>query len=200
MAKAIDNQILMLRPYANIGRVFSKKGDYPKALNNFYKGLKIAKKLKLQKEHAGSLNSIGLVFSKFKMHEESISCYEKSMTIYESMNSKKGMGMINNNLALRYLAQDSILKAEYHIEKALSLYNEIGIKSKGNLLLNFAEIQIKKKQYGIAEKTIHESIEVAQNGNQEDLLAGCYSALGRLYLQTQNNFDDVGVRTSSALK
>jgi len=187
MAKVFNNQILILRSYANIGRVFSEKGDFPKALNNFYKGLEIAEKQKPQKEHANTLNSIGMVFFKIEMHKEAINYYKDALTMFETMGAKKGIGMTHNNLALSYLAQDSILKAEYHIEKALKLYDEIGVKSNGNLILNFAKVQIENGQYEIAEKTIKESIEIAQSGNQEGILAGCYSVLGRLYLQTQEN-------------
>jgi len=185
MAKNSNKHILIARSFANMGRVYSKKGDYPMALNHYYRGLEITEKNNFQKENATALNSIGLLFSNFKMNKEAINSYQKALIIFESMGSKKGMGMVHNNLASRYLAQDSLLKAEFHIEKALNLYEEIGVKSNGNLLLNLANLQIEKKQLKIAEETIIKGIDVAQDKNQEGILAECYSILGKLYLQTK---------------
>jgi len=68
------------------------------------------------KDSAKCLNNIALNYQEMDNYEKSLSCYRKSLAIYEELDNKKSIAIVNNNMATLY----GVLE-EY--DKAYSSYN-----------------------------------------------------------------------------
>ena len=112
----------------NIGNIYYQQGDYPKALDQYFKSLKIKEKLGNKKGIANSLNNIGLIYFEQGDYPKALDQDFKSLKIREEIGDKQGIANTINNIGLIYYEQGDYRKALMQHFKSLKIREEIGDK------------------------------------------------------------------------
>ncbi|MBS1650882.1 MAG: tetratricopeptide repeat protein, partial [Bacteroidetes bacterium] len=111
-----------------IGSVYFSQGSYDKALDNFFKALKISQEIQIEINQAHYLGSIGSVFYQKGNFDTALDYYLKSLKIHEKIGFKKGIASSYGNIGNIYSELGNYNKALDYNYKALKIKEEIGEK------------------------------------------------------------------------
>lgn len=114
--------------YNMIGIIYWYKGDYNKALEFYYKALKIREALNDKKGMAASYNNIGNIHHGNGEFDKALELYFKGLRIFEEMDDKQRMTYSYNNIGIIYSYKGEIDKALEFYFKALKIREELGDK------------------------------------------------------------------------
>jgi tetratricopeptide (TPR) repeat protein len=101
--------------YNNIGLIHKNKGDFDKALEFYFKSLKIFEELGHKSDIAASYNNIGVIHKKKGNYDKALEFYFKDLKITEEL------GDINS-LAISYINIGNIYYFKSDYDKALEFY------------------------------------------------------------------------------
>ncbi|MBN4081552.1 tetratricopeptide repeat protein [bacterium AH-315-C07] len=107
--------------FNNIGVIFSIKGDYPRALTNFFQALKIDSLLNNKRGIAIRLGNIGIVYEEQSNYPKALQYYFKALEMDSVMGNKKGIATKLGNIGLVYSNQSDYPKALQYYFKALEM-------------------------------------------------------------------------------
>lgn len=115
--------------YSNIGVVFYYQGNYPVALDYYFKSLKLREELNIQfptdienqRGMAGCYNNLGIVYKSQNDFPKALDYFFKSLKIWNKASDKGSAGMCYNNIGAICLAQNDDYKALYYFFKSLEL-------------------------------------------------------------------------------
>jgi len=107
--------------YSRFGVVYSNKGIYDKAIDNFLKSLRISEEFNDKKFIAVCYNNIGIAYYYQSLYDKSIEYYQKSLKIREELNDVSGIMSCYNNLGLIYSEKEYY--KNFKLEKSDSLLN-----------------------------------------------------------------------------
>ncbi|MFW6047301.1 MAG: tetratricopeptide repeat protein, partial [Candidatus Woesearchaeota archaeon] len=134
------------------GRVYSRKGEYQKALKLFKKEKNLAEKITNEYEVAQSLHHIGAI----KIHEgdidEALKSLEKSVIIKERIDDKIGLGESLNNIGIVYEKKGDYEKALDYFNRTLEIEKEIG--NEPNIMKTLNNLGIYSKIKGDIEQAL----------------------------------------------
>ncbi|PIP54973.1 MAG: hypothetical protein COX07_02435 [Bacteroidetes bacterium CG23_combo_of_CG06-09_8_20_14_all_32_9] len=184
----------MSQCYNNIGIVHTKHHNYDKAIEYYFKSLKIFEELSKQqgnavlsreakKGMAQCYNNIGNVHYYQGSYDNAIEYYLKSLKIKEELNDKKGMSNCYNNIGGIYIIQSSYDKAIESYLKSLKIREELGDENGiAQVWSNISELHItladsvavtnteKNKHYNEAIKYALKAINLAKEINAMSLV------------------------------
>ncbi len=115
--------------FSNIGTIYQRQGNYPKALEYYFKSLKIKEGIGDKSGIAITLSKIGIVYSKQGDYPKTLEYYFKSLKINEEFGNKRGIAANLGNIGVVYRRQGEYLKALEYYLKALKMNEEMGNKS-----------------------------------------------------------------------
>jgi len=115
------------------------------------------------------LQSLSLFYSGLSLSYESTGQLERAghyaqraLTIHQTLNDRLSLARSENNLGLLLLHGGNPAAAEPHIERALRLFEEVGVEtSRSHVLLSAAELALAKHDLGRAEQLAKEALELA---------------------------------------
>jgi len=113
--------------YNNIGIIYAKQANYPKALNYFFKSLKAKEELG-NKNIAQSYNNIGMIYFNQFDYPKAMEYHFKSLKIDEELGNRHGMSASYGNIGIIYMKQSDYSKALDYYFKALKIEEELGNK------------------------------------------------------------------------
>ncbi|MBI4929174.1 MAG: tetratricopeptide repeat protein [Bacteroidetes bacterium] len=115
--------------YGIAGVGYWAKGDYPNALENYFKALKIDEALKNNSGMAKRLGNIGLVYDEQKDYSKALDYLLKALNMYEKLENKKGIAIQLGNIGIIYYEQKNYLMALDNYFKTLKIRDELGDKN-----------------------------------------------------------------------
>ena len=118
----------MAKSNNNLGVYYFVKVDYPKALEYYFKALKLYEEIGNKKGIAANLNNIGIVYQDQGDYPKAVEYYFKALKIYEEIGNKKGIEGNLSNIGTVYNDQGDYPKALEYFFKALKLNEELGNK------------------------------------------------------------------------
>ena len=150
----------------NIGLVYKEEGDaiqniienhyqkdslYQKALDYYFKSLKINEELNSKGNIATCLGNIGVVYDEQKKHTEALGYYLKALKIDEEIGDKNGMAVWIQDIGSLYTSLKKYSEAEKYLKNALLLNKKIGaidyeMKTENDL----SELYTKTNRYQLA--------------------------------------------------
>ncbi|TAG37967.1 MAG: hypothetical protein EAZ31_10945 [Cytophagia bacterium] len=169
------------RALQDIAGAYYAKGNYPLALEYYFKALKIAEKIKDKKGIATCYNNLGNIYSSQKKNELSLKYYEKSQKIYIEINDKKGLATCLNNIANFYHQQkkyDKSLKLNFESLKLNEEINDIQ-----GMAFNFNNIgfdYLKKEQIEKSLQYLKKALEICKKIGDDDLISEVLIGLGEV--------------------
>ncbi|CAF3473231.1 unnamed protein product [Rotaria socialis] len=136
--------------YQQLGRVYSRMGEYSKALSNYERSLQIDK-IALSSNHpslATSYNNIGLVYDSMGKYSKALSNYELSLEIYKIAlpPNHPWLATSYNNIASVYYNMGEYAKALSYFEKAHEIWKKSLSPNHPNIATVKENIEIVKEK------------------------------------------------------
>src|SRR6185436_4522983 len=107
---------------------YAAKSDYPKALEYFFKALKIVEESGDSILTARVLGNIGNVYTNQNDFPKALEYFFKALKMQEEIGNKNGMAGVLNNIGLVYMNQSQFLRATDYYFRALKINEEAGNK------------------------------------------------------------------------
>ena len=155
----------LARAYASAGVVHSEENNYSKALEQYFKALKIYQEIRQKKGISKAYNNIGIVYKSQQHLKQALSYFEKAYQIQNEIGEQSAAVTLMNMGAIHFeLGNDG--KALEYYKKAQNLFSKIDNKRGEALLYNYFGDYYRKlknanlafENYGMSQK-IYESME-----------------------------------------
>jgi CHAT domain-containing protein/Tfp pilus assembly protein PilF len=154
-----------------LGLVYYKLGDYKAALDRYMEVIKIATEQNDSWGLAGAYNNLGILLQNSGRAEKSIEYYENALKIYEELGERESVIIILNNLGTLSFDIKDYTEAENYQKRGLEISREVqSIGQEANFLLNLANDQIYLGKNIEAIANYNESLKLARELNNPDLL------------------------------
>ncbi|MFD1553515.1 hypothetical protein DNU06_07520 [Putridiphycobacter roseus] len=134
--------------YSNMGVIYTDRGAYKEAAENYFKALKIFEKKKDITRIGRLYNNLGVLYNSQKIYHLAIKYYEESLKIKETLKDPKeiggaylNLGAVYGNLKESEKAKTYYEQAYFYLKKAKDL---VGL---GNYYLNIGQLYDKSGEY-----------------------------------------------------
>ncbi|WP_353776879.1 tetratricopeptide repeat protein [Winogradskyella sp. 3972H.M.0a.05] len=178
-----NDELNAAKCYSNISSAFAELDNYDKAIEYSEKALTVFNKNKLIPFQLITLPNLATQYFKKGDTLRAIGYYNNAEAVAKSVNDKRSLSLIYNNLGNIYLESD-IEKSEAYLEDALQLKTELNL-TKGIEITksNLGYVHLKKEDYNKAITLLEEAKPVVK-GKQ---LSTLYTNLSKSY-KGQNNY------------
>ncbi len=168
---------LLLRGY-----VFSRMGNYPKALASYEEGLKLSEKINYKLGTADILLRTGYIFHDNSDILTALKNYQKSLKIYEELDDLEGISNIYNEFGSIYYLQGDFEKSlNYYLESLATtqeLNDELGNSSQ---YINIANLYSNQQNFVKALEYYQKGLAIDEIKNDKLGIAIALSGIGNVY-------------------
>ncbi len=177
--------------YRELGRINTIAGHYKKALNYFYKALKINDKLKDTLNSGRNLAGIGIIHYYQGNLDKSLDFCLNAVEIFKKKNASEDLANVYNNIGLIYSDYHKLDTARIYFDKTITIAKQIGnSKIIISALGNTARIYLFKKEY---KKSVNKFLELTKKINSENdksTLSITYSNISMIYIQLAEKYSE----------
>ncbi len=171
--------------YNNMGIVYSIKGNYPKAIDNFLNALKINEELKNKKGIAVLFGNIGNIYKIQGDFPKALHYYFKALTMAEGLGDKALMANTLANLGVVSKSQGDYPKALNYYFKSLKINEELGNRNGiADVLVNLGIVYDYKGERKEALNYYFKALKMNEELGNKNGLAAVLSNIGSLYSET----------------
>lgn len=170
----------------HLGECYYRLGEYPEALKIFFEIEAFEKAQNKLFRLANNYNSMGLLYSKLELNQQALEAYNKAVELFEKIGAHRQLGMMSLHLGNHYGRLDDVEKAHEYFEKALVIYDSLGIAKKGSIINNFGELKMQRGEYEKAIEFYLASLEINKKIGVNDLIALNYYNLGKAYTELED--------------
>ena len=167
----------------NIGVIYKKQGNLPKALSVQSKALAVFENRNDSMGISISHTNIGEIYRIQKKYDQALTSYQKSATIKLSLGHQSGLGIVYNNMGLCYSEQGNFKQAEVYLNKAYLIEKEIGNQ------VRITETQLDLANHYFLSKRHLKSVENAQAALTSSKELGLKRNVSDLYLILSQNYE-----------
>lgn len=197
----INDTLGVADTYNNLGILFDTKGNYVKALENYFMALPIYEKYTkdFEKEPMVLIN-IGIIYKKQKEYNKALIYYQKALELYKNGKIKFGEVITTGNIGSLLLAMHDYEKSIKYSEKAKSLYDSLGYQRYvPYMLVNIATAKDSLGNHEGALKDYLTCIASFKNDGNDYELSHAHIGLAQNYLKTNTSKKAV-IELDEALK
>lgn len=112
-----------------LGLCYWAKSDYPKALEYYFKGLKVAEESNDKFITANILGNMGLAYEGQREYNKALNHHLKALRMNEELNDKNAIARNLGNIGIVYDAEGDYAHSLQYYFKALKLYEELDDKN-----------------------------------------------------------------------
>jgi len=153
------NRIEEGRVLGNISLMYTKLGDYSKALESYQKALTILQEMGDRAGEGTLLNNAGLMYEKLGQYPKALEFYRQASVLLREVGDRVGEVTASNNLGLIYSNLGQYSKALDVYQQALIIGREIGDRSgEGTTLNNIGDLLEAQKQPALAIVFLKQSV------------------------------------------
>jgi len=175
-------QLGIAKSIGRLGTFYWLKGDYPRALDFFFKALKINKELGSKYGIAINLGNIGLVYANQGDYTKALEYFFKALKMDEELGNNKDIATDLGNIGLLYNYQNNHPKALEFYFKALSMDEELGNKNGiGRHLGNIGNVYMGQKNYPKAKEYYEKSLVINEEQSNKNGMAVNLGNIGIVY-------------------
>lgn len=173
--------------YQKIGIIFYRKGNFPKAQENFLNALKINEQLNDQMGIAAVLRSLGTVYTGEKEFDKALDCYYKSLKINETINNKNEIAINLTSIGSIFFFKKEENEALKNFLKALALAKETNDSRLESILLgNIAGVYFRQKKFDKTLPYAFEALRIAEAQGDKLECAKNLCNIGSIYNKIGN--------------
>lgn len=174
--------------YGSFGVIYKIKGNYPLALDNFFKALAIYEKTHNEYWILVQYSGIASVYYLQKNYDKAKSYYNKALVLSRKIHDKRIESDNLCNLALLYGETGQYEQAKECLEKALKIDTEMGNEiGMVHELANLGELYNTLKQYSNANDCAIKAIALAEKNEYPYILPSCYMIIGQVKESLKQN-------------
>jgi tetratricopeptide (TPR) repeat protein len=173
----------MAAALGNLGNIYCKQGNYPQALEYYFKALSTAQEIGNKKSMASHLSNIGIVYEEQGNYPQALEYNFKSLGIAREVGDKYIISHSLDNLGVIYDKQGDYSKALEYEFKALAIAMEIGKKDN---LIDIGATYGDQGNYPKALEYYSKALSGAREGGDKDGIANLYSSIGGIYTKQKN--------------
>lgn len=161
-----NDELNAAKCYSNISSAFAELGNYSKAIEYSEKALKIFTKTGQRQFELITLPNLATQHFKSGDTLKAISNYDKAEELAKSLNDKRSLSMVYNNLGSIYLDTD-YSKAKKYLEEALVLKKELNLKTGIEITeSNLGYVHLKTKDYKRAINYLEKALPLVKGKQQ----------------------------------
>ena len=171
-------------PYCsnNLGVIDYLKGNYHKALEKYFEGLKYANANKTIKGIL--LNNIGMVYQELRDYHKAQEYYRKTLSLKKENFDSSRFAPTYNSIGLTYKSLHQYEIAKLYFDSAYSYGKRFDdYYTKADALGNIANYYLRNKNYFQAEKYCREGLSIKKEQEDAYGLSTSYSDLGAILLK-----------------
>lgn len=170
--------------YNALGNIYADQGEYAKALESYFKSLRLREEAGDVKGTAAAHNNIGLIHYAKEEYDEALRFYFKALNGYETLRYKKGMGLVYNNIGVIYKRKNNFSKALEFYNKSLRIKEEMGNKKgMGDSYNNIAAIYQAQENYPLALEYYRKSLAIDEQTGYKKGMAVSHTNMSNLYVK-----------------
>jgi sensor histidine kinase YesM len=168
--------------HGNIGNAFYEQGEYPQALDNYYKALKVAEEAGDQKAIVRWLGNIGVVYTRMGDYLKAIDNNFRILSISEKLNDKRILASTYNNIGIIYKFKGNYIRALDYFSKALDASEDLRDKYLiANNLGNIGVIYENTHEYNKSLDYLLKALKIAEQLGENKIIASTYDNIGNVY-------------------
>jgi tetratricopeptide (TPR) repeat protein len=169
----------------NIGNVYHAQSDYPKALEYYFKALKMDEELGDKRGMAIRLVNIGNVYHAQSDYTKALAYYFKALKIFEELGDKRSMAINLGNIGNVYYDQSDYPKALAYFFKALKINEEVGYKRGiASNLSNIGDVYYSQSDYTKSLEYYLKALKIDEEIGDRKGIATNLGKIGNLYRKT----------------
>ncbi|MCS6821892.1 MAG: tetratricopeptide repeat protein [Microscillaceae bacterium] len=173
----------LAKSYNTQGVIYRNIGDYDKALECFFKALKVAENIKNIEQIAYSNNNLGDIYKNKKDYKKAINYIQKAILLFEQIKDKRGLAYGYIRLGDTYNSQKMYNKALEYYEKCLSIRLELNEKDGYASILNRIGVNYQnRKDYVRALEYFYKSAKIDSAINNQKGISANVTEIARTYL------------------
>jgi signal transduction histidine kinase len=169
----------------NIAIIYYNLNKYDESLKFHKQSLSIKEKINDQSGISGSLSNIGNIYFSQKNYSEAISHFKKAEKIQREREEIYYLASTLNNLGSCYKNLENYKEALKYITESYTIRLKLNDKvGQTSCLLNTAQIQMLRNQFGSAIEMLHKGLSIAHELGAKDELENYYENLSEAYKAT----------------
>jgi tetratricopeptide (TPR) repeat protein len=187
LAQKLDWKFGKAKCYNNLGLIYFRKNNYPKAFDYYFKALKLNDELGNKKGIAGNLNNIGNIYDAQTNYHVALDYYFKALKINEEINNKNWITINLGNIGSIYNSQSNYPKALEYFFKALKICEQLGDKvGIASNLGNIGSIYRYQSNFTKALEYDFKALKIFESIGDKIGTAGNLNNIGNIYLDQSN--------------
>jgi tetratricopeptide (TPR) repeat protein len=128
---------------SNLGMVYSKLGDFPKAIDLFIQALHYAEKNGNKSIQGKIMNSLGVAYKSYGNSSEALNCYNRALELFTELQQPENIAGCYANIGEIYFLRKDAKKALQIQLKSLAIFDSLNNpKGKLSCYNNISEIQL----------------------------------------------------------
>lgn len=168
----------------NIGVVFHEQGNFAKALEYYFKALKINEEIGNKQSKAANFGNIGIVYDDLGDYSKALEYYFDALKIYNEIGHKLGIVANLGNIGIVYDVQSNYVKALEYYFKALYISEKIGYKQGQSAILgNIGSTYEKQGRYSKALEYYFRALKINKEIGNKRSQAINLGNIGSTYLK-----------------
>lgn len=171
----------LAQTYGSLGVIFSEQNNYAKALEYYFKSLKIYSNAKQEDIVAILYNNIGIVYKSQKEYDKALEYFNKALEVQKKLMDNSAAVTITN-IGNIYMDQNRNDKAFASFNEAMQIFrvhdNKRGL---GELYNSLGNYYTKRKDYKAAEENYNKAIGLFEEMDEKFGTSAALGYLGNLY-------------------
>jgi adenylate cyclase len=189
LASKLGDSLKIFASCNNIGNCYRAKSEYSKALNYFFRGLRIVRQKGYKKGEAALLNNIGNIYSSENNYPRALDYYQSALKINEERKDKNFQARNLSNIANIYVCLYDTDNALKNYEQAMEIDEEIGDKENQTIILTAsAGLYNGKGNHSKALQACFKSLKIEEELGSVRIEIHTYAALGAI-CDAMNNYE-----------
>ena len=164
------------------------KSDFPKALSNYQRSLKIKEEIGDKSGIGQTLSNIGLIYNRWGDYIKALDYHQRSLKISEDLKNKRRIASILISIGNVYGNQDDYPKAIDYYQRSLKINEEIGEKSRIAIALNNIAVAYQgQEEYVNAMEYLQRSLKIKEEIGEKSGIALILLNIGINHMNQNNN-------------
>ena len=110
---------------SNLGMVYSRLGDFPKAIRYLLESLRISEELDAKEAQAKAYNSLGVAYKNQGSLDEAFTSYNRSLTVFKEINNHESVAGSYSNIGNIYMLKKDYGQALVYQMKSLHIFDSL---------------------------------------------------------------------------
>ena len=166
--------------YYNIGTLYQREGNAPRAINNYLMSLDY---LQLEIYRISIYRTIGIIYKGINEDLKAIEYYNKSLSLSQKLNDHNGMSKTFSEVASIYINRKDFEKSRAYLNKALTLSSKLNIKTKAKIYSGLGSLYDNTKEYTKAIEYYNKALNIGEKIKDNTLISNVSACLAFIFLK-----------------